>query len=755
MADRRHLGSWGAGAALSVALVIGPLAGAPAAHADEFDLIIDPIINALSGSVAGIADASPALDSLAGVDPNVALSGLDLGGLSDSALTAASETPATATTLDTLLHSLEQDWITSSFGTSVDQSINSLWQDFGGSGLLVGNGAPGVPDSTLDAANGGAGGLLFGDGGDGATDAAGQGGAGGAAGLFGDGGIGGPGADSTAAGAPGGDGGPGGTGGTLIGDGGGGGNGGDGGAGGAGGNGGDGGSSTSLFGSGGDGGNGGDGSNPAGLAALGGAGGHGGPFGNHGAVGDYGAVTGGAPGGSAPIETTGSWLTNSDGQVVILHGLNEVYKVAPFEPSADGFGDDDAAFLAANGFNAVRLGVIWSALEPAPGVFDDAYLASIAQTVQTLAHHGIVSILDLHQDAYSSVFGGEGAPAWAVQDGGLPNPQLPFPFNEFFNPAENHAWDAFWSNSEAPNGVGLEDNYAQMLEHVSHYFNGNPDVAGFEIMNEPSPGSQILPGLFGSTFFDTQQLTPFYDQAASAIRAVDPSTPIFFEPDNDANFGVPTSLGTVDATNTVFSFHAYCELPLGSLGCFPSSEIVDNAATYASAHGIPAFMTEFGATSDQQQISDPLQGADQHIFGWTEWAYSGQGDITTTASPPSSESLVYDPGQPPVGANVNTANLATLAEPYPQVVSGTPSTWSFDNGSFQFSYATEKADGLTSFPAGSQTTIAVPAGDFPHGYQVSVTGGDVVSPPNAPELVIASNPGADTVSVVVSPVAAG
>src|ERR1700759_5803678 len=77
------------------------------------------------------------------------------------------------------------------------------------------------------------------------------------------------------------------------------------------------------------------------------------------------------------LGTSGSFLTNSDGQVVTLHGLNEVYKIAPGDPLASGFNDDDAAFLAENGFNAVRVGVIWSALEPDPGVFNTAYLNSI------------------------------------------------------------------------------------------------------------------------------------------------------------------------------------------------------------------------------------------------------------------------------------------------------------------------------------------------------------------------------------------
>src|SRR6185312_15985096 len=119
------------------------------------------------------------------------------------------------------------------------------------------------------------------------------------------------------------------------------------------------------------------------------------------APGDVGLAVGG-------LGQVGRWMTDSTGRVVVLHGLNQVFKVAPYEPSADGFGDDDAAFLAANGFDAVRVGVIWAAVEPRPGHYDNAYLASIAATVHTLAEHGIVSLLDFHQDLYNEKFQGEG-----------------------------------------------------------------------------------------------------------------------------------------------------------------------------------------------------------------------------------------------------------------------------------------------------------------------------------------------------------
>ncbi|WP_407688842.1 cellulase family glycosylhydrolase [Mycobacterium sp. HUMS_1102779] len=683
--------------------------------------------------------------------------------------------------------------------------------NLGDGGFLLGNGGAGAPgvagvDHGIGAAGGSAG--LIGDGGlGGAGVDGGAGGAGGAGGLLiGDGGPGGLGADGVAGvnGGAGGFGGAGGAGGLLIGNGGAGGGGGAGAAGGAGGSGGAGGAGADwlagvggLGGAGGDGGTGaaggagGDGGSAFGLfasgggggagansgadvsatvlPALGGAGGNGGLFGAHGMVGDFGTLTGVSTGGVTAaggvtqsqvansdlltIGTTGVWLTNSNGQVVELHGFNLVDKLPPGEPSALGFDNADAQYLADHGYNVVRLGIIWSDLEPEPGVYNTAYLDSIDQTVKTLGNNGIYTIIDLHQDAYSSTFGGEGMPLWATQTGGLPNPQLPFPANEFLDPAELHAWDAFWSNAAAPNGLGLEDNYAQMAEYVANNFNGNPDVAGIEIMNEPEPGAQWPLAVLGDPFFEQQQLTPFYDQTAMAIRAVDPSTTIFYDPSITAEFGSPVHLGTVDVPNTALSFHDYCQFMLGPVGCIPDiGQIATNAVQYAHGQGIPAFMTEFGATNVQSNIAAVMGVADKNLVGWTEWALTGQNDITGS---PSTEWLINNLSEPLTGSNVNTATLDTLSQPYPQVISGTPQSWSFVNGVFDFTYSTVKADGIGDFAAGSNTTISVPQVEFPGGYTVAVTGGQVVSAPDAAQLVIASDAGADTVKVVVSPVTPG
>jgi endoglycosylceramidase len=457
---------------------------------------------------------------------------------------------------------------------------------------------------------------------------------------------------------------------------------------------------------------------------------------------------------SLPLSQTTTWITDAQGRVVVLHGFNQVFKVAPYEPSADGFGADDAAFLEANGFDAVRVGVIWSAVEPKPGVYDDAYLTSIASTVSTLRAHGIVSLLDFHQDLYNEEFQGEGAPAWATQDGGLPNPPLGFPGNYFANPAEHSAWEAFWRNAPAADGVGLQDHYARAWAHVAAKFRGNTSVFGYEVMNEPWPGSlweQCLVPIVGCPLFDAT-LTSFYTRVITAVRATDPVKTIWFEPNVLFNEGINTNIPALGDAHTGFAFHDYCgvEAEAQNNTTCPQEDSITfgNGTNYSRQHAIPQLVTEYGATNDLANLQSVMSLADQNKVGWLEWAYTG-GDITSSA--PDAQALVLDPSKPPTGSNVLTAKLKVLAEAYPKVIAGTPTSWSFTNGVFSLSYSTARAKGTGTFPAGAETDIAVPAVQFPHGYTVTITGATVASSPGATTLRVLAKTGAKTATVTVIP----
>jgi len=456
-----------------------------------------------------------------------------------------------------------------------------------------------------------------------------------------------------------------------------------------------------------------------------------------------------AAGPRLPLGHAGRWITDARGRVVIVHGVNMVYKVAPYYPAAAGFGNDDAAFLARMGFNAVRVGVIWKAVEPEPGVYDDAYLNQIAATVKTLARHGIVSLLDFHQDMYNELFQGEGAPDWAVQDDGLPPvPQTGFPGNYLEMPALEQAYDHFWDNSPGPGGIGLEDRYAAAWRHVAVRFRGDRSVLGYELFNEPWPGTGYAACLTpaGCPGFDSK-LTAFNRTVDAAIRAVDRRTMVWYEPNVLFDFGAPTNVGALDDPHAGFSWHDYCLT--GS--CSTYGKVMANAAEHVAQTREATMMTEFGATNDTATLEMVVRLADQNMVPWLEWAYCGCSD-PTTSGPGDEQAIVRNPAQAPRGSNVVMPTLRALVEPYPQVISGTPLSWSFDPTSrvFKFRFTTARASGRGRFRPGAVTEISTPKLVYGGHYAVRVKGGAIVSRRGAPVLEIASCRHARTMSVTVS-----
>jgi endoglycosylceramidase len=466
------------------------------------------------------------------------------------------------------------------------------------------------------------------------------------------------------------------------------------------------------------------------------------------ATGAFSSVGQAAP--ALPLGHSGRWVTDARGRVVIVHGINMVYKVPPYYPQAIGFGNDDGAFLQRIGFNAVRVGVIWKALEPRPGVYDDRYLNHIAQTVATLARHGVLSLLDFHQDMYNEKFQGEGAPDWAVQDDGLPAvPRNGFPANYETMPALQHAYDHFWSNSPGPGGVGLDDRYAAAWRHVAMRFRHNPAVLGYELFNEPFPGTPYLTCLApaGCPVFDAK-LTAFNRKVARAIRSVDRHTLIFYEPNVLFDFGFVTDVGALGVRDAGFAFHDYC-FNASPNGCPSEAQGFANALGHVARTREALLLTEFGSNPFRADLSGMVRLADANMVPWMEWSFCPCNDPTGATPDP----LVLDPAKPPRDGNLGSLALQTLVEPYPQVIAGTPRSWVFNAATmtFRLRYGTARASGHGRFPAGSATEIAVPRRIYPRHYAVTVTGGAILSAPGAGTLVIASCPGAQTVSVTVRP----
>jgi len=451
-----------------------------------------------------------------------------------------------------------------------------------------------------------------------------------------------------------------------------------------------------------------------------------------------------------PLGHAGRFLTAATGQVAILHGLNMVSKVVPYEPAAAGFGAQAARSLAASGFDVVRLGVIYAALEPRPGVFSARYLASIEHTVATLAGQGVYSLLDFHQDQLSVGFGGEGFPAWSVETGGIPVRPSTFPSGYLSNGALAAAFDNFWADRAGPGGVGLQQRYAQAWRYVAARFAGDPSVLGYDLFNEPWPANAT-----------DAQLGAFYSRVISAIRTVDRTHLIFYEPYLLFNFGQQTTLPHFSDRKLGLSFHDYCldNTVSHAAECAAVEERpVENALERAGTTGSALVETEFGATDDLADLARVEGIADAHGISWIEWAYCGCDDPTGSV-PPSIEGLVANPSLPATGANVDAAKLAVLSEPYPRLTSGTPLRYAFDHATRTMRYTySVVGPGGKRFGAGACTAIVVPAAQYQSGYGVTVAGARVTSPARAGVLTLAQSGASQprsTVSVEIRPVALG
>jgi endoglycosylceramidase len=434
----------------------------------------------------------------------------------------------------------------------------------------------------------------------------------------------------------------------------------------------------------------------------------------------------------APLGHEGRWFTDAAGRVVMIRGVNFVEKWAPFTPEADGFDDDDAALLAENGFNTVRLGVVFEFLMPEPGRIDRSYLESIARTVRTLGGHGLRVLLDFHQDGWGPVTHGNGMPAWATLTDGLPNPPAPFPLYYVQNPALQRAFDNFWANRPAPDGVPLQTHYAAAMQAVATRFAASPHVLGYEAMNEPWPGSTWQPCLNGCPDLEQALLVPFHERMTAAVRAVDRRHPVFVEPFVLFNFGAAdTTLPGRGSTNAL-STHVYALDDAGN------AAVMDRSLAAAGRDAEALLVTEWGAIDDPAAIRRTADQFDARLVPWLYWSYNGL--------------VVDDSSEPLEPPNLHLSVLDALVRPYPTVVNGTPTRVGFDAGSdtLELTFATRRPDGRRA-PQGLETVVAVPQRSYPSGYAVAVVGADVTSRPCARELTLRNQPGVGTVSVRVTP----
>jgi hypothetical protein len=173
------------------------------------------------------------------------------------------------------------------------------------------------------------------------------------------------------------------------------------------------------------------------------------------------------------------------------------------------------------GFNAVRFLVTWEAIEHGgPGEYDSEFLDYVEEVLKIIDSHGLHVIIDPHQDVWSRMCGGDGAPGWIFEalgidftrfdeTGAATHMQNRFDPNDpkAFGPlswsqnrvafASSTMWTLFFGSERfAPSSIVngksaqafLQEHFTNALAQIASRVRDLDCVLGFEPINEPSQG---------------------------------------------------------------------------------------------------------------------------------------------------------------------------------------------------------------------------------------------------------------------------
>jgi endoglycosylceramidase len=350
----------------------------------------------------------------------------------------------------------------------------------------------------------------------------------------------------------------------------------------------------------------------------------------------------------------------------------------------------DFAQMGALGYDAIRLNLSWSLLEPSPGRIDRRYVDRVAQVVGWARSAGIYVILDMHQDAWSKylystsrdqctspyqpIRGYDGAPRWASIH---TQPVCALNGTRELDPAVEEDFAKFFGDARAPDGIGLREHFTAAVAALARRFRDDPTVAGYDLLNEPTYFK--VPGT------DASVLLPFYAKVIDGVtRRVHGFRQLFFiEPGairdvtDASNIAVSWSRYS-HYRNVVYAPHIYTRT--FTPRTFPMDGGYSSAIADARHLGLPLWVGEFGCNpADTRTILRAhydLQ--DRFGLGGSMWLWKENANDTN----PNVYWGIYGP---PFGPGVPQRDRIHLtSRTYPLYVAGNLTGLSYDADTGRF-----------------------------------------------------------------------
>lgn len=286
---------------------------------------------------------------------------------------------------------------------------------------------------------------------------------------------------------------------------------------------------------------------------------------------------------------------------------------------------NDLDQIKALGMNCVRLPFWWANVQRLDGTWRADAFAQMDWLVTNAWQRGIYTIIDFH-----GLPGGQSS----SDSTGRANQNL-----YWTTPADQQQATMIWSN-------------------VAAHFNGNPAVAGYDLINEP----------FGAP--SQTNIWNAYNRLYQTVRAVDPNHVIIME-------GCWSGTGTNGQslnwqwdvlpppalfgwTNVVYSMHAYA----GDTSLSGEQAETDKQVNDFTSHqswNVPCFIGEFNSHGTPAAWQYSIQQFDQNNMSWANWAFKA------TAGSVGNSWGIYDPtGTWPPEPNIQTDSAGSISNDWTQ-----------------------------------------------------------------------------------------
>ena len=355
------------------------------------------------------------------------------------------------------------------------------------------------------------------------------------------------------------------------------------------------------------------------------------------------------------LHTSGRSVVNASGQVVQLQGVNlggwfimekwmcpldsgslpDTYSVIQMLDQRFGVATEQSLIktyqqswitstdldnIKAAGFNVVRVPVWWGQFYPLNNISNSGWRADAFDVLDSLVSEagarGIYVIIDMHGVVGSQSTSG---------DTGQQNT------------------NTYWSNS---NNQG---NTAYMWWEIANHYNGNPTVAGYDLINEPTGAP------------NNQAVINAQNELYQTVRSADPNHIVIIEGTwgswDWSMLPAPSQYGW---TNVVYEMHEYQYNQSETVVEQGSTNQVNDFNNHAS-YDVPGYVGEFNdfayGAGAWQFSTNAYNNAG---LGWTMWAYKATDGLI-----PDSWGF-YDPTYWAATPNISTDSAATISADWQQ-----------------------------------------------------------------------------------------